>query len=422
MDGNGWHTPAWLTGCDHWRSFSPGAVVIGGDYRGLGTVRSLGRNDIPVWVLTDDHLIAAVSRYASRSFRLKGTDDAGQVDYLCDLNLRHQLLGWALFPTSDQSAVMLARHHAELSERFRLTVPPWEILRWAHDKRLMHDLATRLGVDCPWTRNPANREEVADLDCNFPVVLKPAFKSSANRFTDAKAWRLEDRKSLLTAYDEACRMVDPSVIMVQELIPGSGEEQFSFAALCIEGRPLASLVARRTRQFPVDFGRSSSYVETVELPQIEITSRLVLQAMRFTGLVEVEFKRDSRDGRYKLLDVNPRMWGWHTLGRRAGVDFPYLLWQFMHREPAREMRGRAGVRWMRMATDLPAALVEMQRGHLSPYAYLESLRGPVESAIFATDDPLPALLEVPLFAYQALRRCAARTGMILDGHVSDAIP
>ena len=407
MDGNGWNTPEWLTGCDRWRPLSSGAVVIGGDYRGLGTVRSLGRNKIPVWVLTDEHLIAGISRYASRSFRLKGTDEVDQVGYLCDLNLRHDLLGWAVFPTGDESAAMLARHHTVLAERFRLTVPPWEILRWAHDKRLMHDLASRLGVDCPWTCNPANREEVADLNCTFPVILKPAFKSSLNRFTAAKAWRLEDRKSLLTAYDEACTMVDSSVIMVQELIPGSGEEQFSFAGLCIEGRPVAWLVARRTRQYPVDFGRSSSYVETVELPEIEEPARRLLEAMRFTGLVEVEFKRDPRDGRCKLLDVNPRMWGWHTLGRRAGVDFPYLLWQFMHREPAREIRGHTGVRWMRMTTDLPAALVEMRRGRLSAHAYFESLRGPLESAIFAADDLLPALLELPLFAYQALKRRAA---------------
>src|SRR5438094_6366390 len=31
-----------------------GALVIGGDYRGLGIVRSLGRRKIPVWVLKHD--------------------------------------------------------------------------------------------------------------------------------------------------------------------------------------------------------------------------------------------------------------------------------------------------------------------------------------------------------------------------------
>jgi D-aspartate ligase len=79
------------------------------------------------------------------------------------------------------------------------------------------------------------------------VILKTAVKPTLNAFTIAKAWRVEDRESLLARYDEACTMVDPGVIMIQELIPGSGEEQFSYAALCLDGRPLAGLVARRTR-------------------------------------------------------------------------------------------------------------------------------------------------------------------------------
>src|SRR5438093_1555612 len=98
--------PEWLVGPPEWGTDDAGALVIGGDYRGLGTVRSLGRRKIPVWVLTGEHLIAGVSRYASRSFRLKGTDEVDQVGYLCDLNLRHDLLGWAVFPTGDESAAM----------------------------------------------------------------------------------------------------------------------------------------------------------------------------------------------------------------------------------------------------------------------------------------------------------------------------
>ncbi|PYT21377.1 MAG: hypothetical protein DMG57_38840 [Acidobacteria bacterium] len=62
-------------------------------------------------------------------------------------------------------------------------------------------------------------------------------------------------------------------------------------------------------------------------------------AMRFTGLVEIEFKRDSRDGKFKVLDMNPRVWGWHTLCGRAGVDFPYLTWLLVRGEPVPETHG-----------------------------------------------------------------------------------
>jgi predicted ATP-grasp superfamily ATP-dependent carboligase len=192
--------------------------------------------------------------------------------------------------------------------------------------------------------------------------------------------------------------------MVQELIPGGGKDQFSYAALCVEGSPLVSMTARRTRQYPLDFGRASSYVESVDLPEIEAISRRLLGAIGLTGLVEVEFKRDPRDGSYKLLDINSRVWGWHTLAQRAGVDFPYLLWRLIHRQSVPQIRAQKGVRWIRMFTDLPAAIAEIRLGRLTVLDYLRSLSGPLVFAIFAIDDPLPALLDGPFLAWLSLKR------------------
>ena len=377
-----------------------GAIVMGADYRGLGVVRSLGRRGVPVWVLTaGGQLLAATSRYARRRLRWPAGDDRKRIDFLLELAAKHNLKGWALFATDDYSVALLAHHHDLLAARFRLAVPPWNVLGWVCDKRLMHQLADRVAVDQPWTRCPRNREDMAQIACPFPVILKPAMRLELNRFTAAKAWRVTDRQSLLARYDEACTLVAPDLILLQEVIPGGGESQFSFAALCQDGYPLAWVVARRARQIPAEFGRFSTYVETVDEGGVVEPAARMLSAIGFTGLVEVEFKRDARDGRYKLLDINPRVWGWHTLCSRAGVDFPYLLWRLMQGEPVSEVRGRAGVRWVRMSTDLPAAILEVLRGRLTLGAYVRSLGGPLESAVFASDDPLPGLLELPLLAY-----------------------
>lgn len=382
-----------------------GALVISEHYRGLALVRSLGRRGIPVWTLEPEReLMASASRYSRNCLPWPAGEDSEQLDYLLALGERHQLDGWTLFPTSDEPAVLFARHHAALASRFRMTVPPWEVLRWAYDKRLTYRLAADIGVDHPETFYPKTRDELWKLDCSFPVILKPAFKKQSNRFTGDKAWRAEDRRALATRYVEACELVEPDVVMVQEFIPGGGETQFSYAAICVDGRSMASLTARRTRQYPVDFGHSSSLVETFDQPAIEEPARRVLAAMRYTGLVEVEFKYDRKDGRYKLLDINPRVWTWHGLCGRAGVDFPYLLWCSLHGDRVPQLRGRPGVRWVRMSTDLAAVSTEMLRGRLSLRAYLRSLKGPIEFATFAVDDPMPALLRVPMRAYSLWKR------------------
>jgi len=299
---------------------------------------------------------------------------------------------------------LIARHHQLLAESYRLTTLPWDVLSWGCDKRLLSRLAQDLGVDQPWTFCPRNREELASLECPFPVILKPAMRLGFNGLNRDKAWRVENPASLLARYDEACKLVAPEMLMVQEVLPGWGESQFSYAALCRDGRPLASIVARRTRQFPMDFGRFSTYVETVEEPQVVELGVRFLAAMRFTGLVEIEFKRDSRDGKFKVLDMNPRVWGWHTLCGRAGVDFPYLTWLLVRGEPVPETHGRAGERWIRWGADLPMAFKEILNGRLSLGSYLRSLRGPMVSAVFAWDDPVPGLLGLPLFAAMVGKR------------------
>lgn len=378
---------------------------MGADYRGLGVVRSLGRRGIPVWLIKQGgHLVAAASRYVRRRISWPEGNDSRKIDFLLEFGAAHHLKGWMLFPTDDYTVSLISRHHEALARQYQLTVSPWEKLRWACDKRLLHQLARRVMVHQPWTVWPSTREELAAIDCPFPVILKPAVRLKPNSLAIPKAWRAEDRKSLLARYDEASALVSPENLMVQEIVPGGGEAQFSYAALCRDGSSLASIVARRTRQFPADFGQFSTFVETVENREVIESAERLLAATCFTGLVEVEFKRDPRDGQLKVFDINPRVWGWHTLCRRAGVDFPYLLWLLLRDEPVPEQSGRAGESWMHLSADLRVAVGEILRGRLSLGAYMRSLSGPRESAIFAWDDPMPGLLDLPLFACASGKR------------------
>jgi predicted ATP-grasp superfamily ATP-dependent carboligase len=246
--------------------------------------------------------------------------------------------------------------------------------------------------------------DTATLNVRFPAVLKPAIKEGSNALNTAKAWRLENRADLKRRYLEACEFIDPELLLVQELIPGGGEGQLSYVALSREGVPLASLTARRTRQYPAEFGRASTFVETVECPDVTGPSLRLLRELRYTGLIEIEYKRDPGTGVPKLLDINPRVWGWHTLCARAGVDFPWLLWLLICGENVPSPRARTGVRWLRLSTDTPTAVKELLRRRLSVGEYARSLRRPRESAIFAWDDPLPGLVELPVLTYVMARR------------------
>jgi len=381
-----------------------GAVVVGGAHGSLALVRSLGRHGIPVWFVTNDHPIAKYSRYADRGFVWSGPEDAGAIAFLATLAREHHLEGWVLIAAGDAELRLLSQHRAELSSIFRVTVPPWETVRWTHDKRLTYERAAALGIDYPRCYNPRDLQELAELDCRFPVVLKPTVREQRNEFTRAKAWRVDDRAALLARYKEAAAMVGERAIVLQELIPGGGSAQFSYAAVWHRGSPVASLVARRTRQYPIEFGYTSTYVETIEQRDVEEAACRFLSSIDYSGLVEVEFKRDHRDGRYKILDVNARAWTWNALGSIAGVDFGHVLWRLAMGETIAPIRCHTGVAWMHGSRDILAAALEMMAGHLSPADYLQSWRKPLVFAAFAKDDLVPGLIDLPLAVARVLSR------------------
>jgi predicted ATP-grasp superfamily ATP-dependent carboligase len=158
---------------------------------------------------------------------------------------------------------------------------------------------------------------------------------------------------------------------------------------------VVSLTVRRLRQYPPDFGIASC-VEIAQSSEVESSAKRLLEALSYTGLAELEFKYDPRDRTYKLLDFNPRIWFWHALADLAGVDFPYLLWRWLRDEPIDQIHVRPHATWVHSRRDLPAAIREIRQRRLSAFAYLKSLAITSRFAVMAKDDPLPALLEVPL--------------------------
>jgi D-aspartate ligase len=377
-----------------------GGVVLGGDYQGLGIARSLGRHGIPVVVVDDEPSIARFSRYASLSLRVDDLHDHQKaVASLLEIGCRHKLQGWVLFPTRDELVAAISRSRVELAKLFRVPTPGWEGVRAAWDKRQTYALAERLAIAHPRTVHAGAFEELPKADIALPAALKPAIKEHFIYATHLKALRADSREELETLYRRACTVIPADEVMLQELIPGDGECQFSYCALVKGGKPLAKMVAQRKRQHPPDFGRASTYVETLDLPELEAPSERFLAAINYDGLAEVEYKLDPRDRRFKLLDVNLRTWGYHTLGASAGVDFPWLLFRDQMGETLEPSRALPGIRWIRLATDLPTSLGEVLRGRLSAGAFLKSVVSFDTEAVFAVDDPLPGLAEIAHLPY-----------------------
>jgi D-aspartate ligase len=382
-----------------------GAIVIGGEHPGLGVARSLGSRGIPVCIVDDQHSISQFSKYTTRVVRVKDLrNEKNAVDSVMEIGRRYGLEGWVLFPTRDETVAAFSRYRDQLAGFFRVTTANWETVRWAWDKKNTYDRAVELGIPVPRTYNVKTEEELAELYDRLPLAIKPAVKENFFYATGAKAWRAETPKQLLDLFRKASQQIRPEEILIQDIIPGSGERQYSYCAFFRDGVAHSTLVARRMRQHPREFGRAATYVETIELPEVEELSERFLKAINYYGLVEVEFKQDPRDKQFKLLDVNARTWGFHSIGVPAGVDFPYLLYADQVGRSIERCRAKAGVGWLRAITDVPTVVSDLWDDELNLRSYWKSLRNTRTESVFCMRDPMPAVAEVFMLPYLVAKK------------------
>ena len=394
----------------------PGAIVLGGNFVGLGIVRSLGAHDIPTWVVDADRSksIAQFSRYTTRFVETK----EAITDVLLREGREHRLNGWVLFPVADDYVEILSANHQALSSIYRVTTAPPEVTRFALDKRLTYRRANELGIAAPWTSVADSLAELEAEGIPYPVILKPAINHHFFPQTNIKALPVENPPELQRAFAQMSRYIPPNEILVQERIPGGGENQFSFCAVCKDGHSYASLVAQRRRQYPVEFGNASTFVETTIQPVVEAAGRRFLESIGFDGVAEVEFKFDPRDGKYKILDVNPRIWGWHTLGKAAGMDFPHLLWRQAVGLPVAPVEPHHTASWIREITDF-VAIAKSRNRMAEVKRLLKALyRGKFTSATFSPLDPVPFFAEFVLWASSGVSRQKKAKGFLEFDQVS----
>lgn len=333
------------------------AVVAGvGWVAGLAAIRSLGRAGVRVLAVDDrSGALGFRSRYAERHVAPSRLGEA-YVRFLAGLGRG------VVLPTHDDDLETIARHRDRL--QLICPFPEWDVLGEVQDKRVQVEAARRAGVAVPAT----------GVDAPLPVLVKPARAPAFRRRFGVKAFRCETRPELDAALERA-RDFEP---VVQEWIPGGDDTLYTFGSyVAADGAALGLFSGRKLRQTPPLVG-TARVAEAVWVDEVVAQGLAVLRELRLWGISQVEFKRDPRDGQYKLIEVNPRLWEWHGLAAACGVDLPVIAYRDAvgdRGKPARMTGARR--RWS----------ITLVRG-----ARPAPQKPPYVDAMWARDDPRPALV------------------------------
>jgi D-aspartate ligase len=359
----------------------PAAVVDVGWVNGLAAIRSLGRAGIRV--LAVDHRPSALgfrSRYAepflSADSRVDPTRFVASIRALGEV---------VVFPTHDAQLNLIAQHLGDL--QVLAPFPDWGILEQVQSKRAQLDRAAAAGVDVPETHYPrtvAEARAAAD-EVGLPVLVKPEHPVGFKQRFRRQAFRCETMDEVEDAYTRA----EEFGAMVQELIPGGDDTLYTVGSyVARDGRPLGVFSGRKLRQTPPGIG-TCRVGEAVWVQDAVDAALRLLEAFDYFGLSQVEFKCDPRDGKFKLMEINPRLWQWHGLAAACGVDLPRIAYADLVGERPGEvtMNGKSK-RWA--ITLMPGESPAFQR---PPYV----------EAVFARDDPKPAAVHLARVVRSAFR-------------------
>jgi len=374
-----------------------GVIVIGGHVQGLGIVRIFGRNSIPAVLLDDTSInLTKHSKYCQQFIKYKKDK---LLNKLLLLGEQKKYKNWLLMPTNDKVVGILGRNKNELSKYFRVSTADNEILQYFFNKRHTYKLAADLNIAIPTTWMPDSWLEMDKLDITYPCIIKPAVMHTFYSQTKTKVFVCNNSIELKENYDRALSLIPEEEIIIQDIIPGNSEHQYSVCFMFDGKKPLVTLSVRRARQHPPDFGNATTYAETVDIPEIVAYAERILKEIDFVGVCEVEFKFDTRDNTYKFLEVNPRTWKWHSIAEKS--DSPILMSLYHHiynLEPIIK-NNQENATFRHLLTDIPTTI----KMRLSKIDYTKT-KNNTKYAVWDLKDIEPAIFEILYLPYFILKR------------------
>ncbi len=367
-------------------------LVLGSGVTALGVCRALGKAGIPNYLINSEGDFANRSRWA-RPLEVPQRESA-DVAQLSSLLSGLGLPSAVLMPCSDRWSNAVAGLGSDFANRFPASVSAGDAVEVLTDKDLLRGSLERLGIPMPRTipvNDPGDLALVSDDDIPH-FFLKPRDSQSFTQHFRKKAFTVGNRQD---AVDRLAEMQAAGFQAVfQEYVAGPMDAHYFIDGFVDRFGEIRALFARRRLlMFPVDFGNSTLMV-SVPLEEVAPAAdslKVLLPDLGYRGVFSAEFKRDERDGLFKLLEVNVRPWWFVEFAARSGVDVCTMAYRdALDLDVDSVFEYEVGRRHMMFSQHVRALLRLKAEGELTFRDWIRQSRG-ASDAVFRWSDPMPGL-------------------------------
>ena len=367
------------------------AFVLDMELTGLGIARALGREGIPV-IGMDCYPYAPglKSRYCKPVITFDPSKEPKEaLKILLDEGKKLPQPG-ILYPASDAFVLLVSRFRKELSGYFRLALPSEETIEATINKRKLYELAERAGIPYPETHYPESMQDVEGIkdQLRYPVFIKPYYSHTWWPKYRNKGFKVTNSQELVERFKGIFEAKLNGI--VQSIVIGPTSSLFQVHAYLSEKHePLVTCVARKLRQYPNEFG-VGTYRETIHNEELLQLGMKLFRKIRYRGPGYVEFKKDERDGKYKMIELNTRFGMGVILLVCAGVNIPLVQYMDLTGQPlVKPVDYKDGVKSLDATIDFLASCELNRKGELPLLTWSKSILNADCHAYFARDDLKP---------------------------------
>ena len=323
----------------------------------------------------------------------------------------HQDNKAVLIPTTDYYVTFMSRFRNELRHHFHFNIPGNDVLDMLIDKDSQYTTADRLGIPIPKTIAPLSINHLLQEENSipYPVLIKGACGDEwAGSFPNKgfKANTLHELKKFYElAESKGIRVV------VQEIVAGPNTNHIEISACYSKRKELLALFcAEKTRQFPVEFGVGTCLILQNNRSLIEMALKF-FEGIGYSGVGNIEFKKDDRDSTYKLIELNPRIWQQNAQAACAGVDFAYINYlDCIGEQTSPSLHFTENICYLDIFHDIRSFLGNRQCKGRSFFQWIKLALRADCYAYFTRDDPGPALKYSIYLFKKGVRKVAHKLG------------
>jgi len=376
----------------------PPAILMGANaVTAVSIMRSLGRAGVDVRLLCGPGAAPSFSRYARRlPADGPGPQSQAWARYLLGPQ-SESLRGAVLLACNDDALEVLIDHHDALAEKYVLDVCDLAAQRAMLDKLATYRMAAAAGLPTPRFWPASSTEEVlshAD-EYVYPLMVKPLFAHQFKKVMKGKYLLAGDLDELMAAF----RRVEEHglEVVLLEVIPGPDDLLCSYYTYIDEhGAPQFHFTKRVIRRHPEHEGFACYHITDWNPEVRDLGLRLFRQA-GLKGVANVEFKRDPRDGRLKLIECNARFTAANGLLTASGVDLGAYVYRRLAGLPQPALGGAGYAKGLRLWYPLDdfLALLELRRvGRLDLVSWARDVAHYQVLPYFSWSDPMPSAIRL----------------------------